>query len=106
MFARNHNTLSEVSVAVAVASSTEIPFQSYSGGIVYVPVGSSLTTITWYVASKPGGTYTEANDEDGQPVVQTVAAGKAYAIPSALFAAAGLKAVGDAAETVAMSLKG
>lgn len=98
--------LPNVTVATAVASSEEILFKEFSGGCVYVPAGSSITTLTWYTASESGGTYLPASDEDGVAVTQTVAHTNAYAIPSALFGCACLKIKGNAAGTVDIVLKG
>ena len=106
MLDRLSNTLVSVSVDTTVAACEEILFGPYAGAIVFVPTGSSITTLTWYVAEKAGGTYLAAYDEDGVAVTQTVAAAKAYALPAALYAARALKAVGDAAGTIAISVKG
>lgn len=107
MLERLSNTIPSVAVDdSSIADSQEIPFGPYSSGIVYIPSGSSLTSLTWYVAEKAGGTYLAAHDEDGTPVTQTVAASEAHAIPSALFPARGLKALGDATGSFAISLKG
>lgn len=89
----------------ALASSTEIDITSYSSGSVFVPSGSSLTTLTWYAAEKCGGTYHAAYDSAGSAVTQTVAADRAYPIPAALFGASAIKAIGNAAGTVIVSLK-
>jgi len=95
-----------VTVATAAASSDEIKFGWAAFGQVYIPAGSSITSLTWYSAPTYGGTYTAAYDEDGVAVTQTVAAGKCYAVPSALAGCTGLKAVGDAAGEFDISLKG
>lgn len=97
----------DVAVTTSVATCTEIPFGSYGGGIVFIPTtaGASVTSLTWYVAEKMGGTYLAAYDEDGVAVTQTVAHTKAYAIPSALFGARALKAVANAAGTIIISVK-
>jgi hypothetical protein len=98
--------MDDVTVATAVANSGEILCSEFALGMVYVPAGSSLTTLTWYAAEKAGGTYTAAYDELGNAVVQTVAAAKCYQVPVALAGAAALKIVGNAAGTVDVVLKG
>jgi hypothetical protein len=102
---RNTAYLPSVVVNTAAATSGEILFTEFGGGFFYVPTGSSITSITWYTAPASGGTYLAANDEDGVAIVQTVAAAKAYAIPSGLFGACVLKAVGDAAGTIDVFMK-
>lgn len=106
MLDRLSNTFLSVTVDTTSGASEEILCGSYAGGIVFVPSGSSITTITWYVAEKPGGTYLVLLDDSGGSIVQTVAAGYAYALPAALFGARAAKAVGNAAGSVALTLKG
>lgn len=106
MLDRLSNTVISVTVDTTAAACEEIIFGSYAGAILFIPTGSSVTSLTWYVAEKPGGTYLAANDEDGVAVTQTVAAAKAYALPSALYGARALKAVSDAAGSFAISMKG
>ena len=107
MMDRLSNTIIEITAGVTAAASTEIMFASYAGGMVFLPAGVGVTTITWYVAEKPGGTMLVAYDEDGVAITQTVSHTKAYAIPSALFGARAVKAVASAgtASTIIVSLK-
>ena len=95
-----------VAVATSVDDSKEIIFEDWGGGRVYIPSGSSITSLTWYDAPEPGGTYHAANDEDSVALVQTVEAGKSYEIPVSLAGAGALKIVGDATGTVTVTLKG
>lgn len=106
MIDRLSTTLSEVTVETTLASCEEIGFGSFAGGMIFVPVGSSITSLTWYAAESPGGTYLAANDEDGNAITQTVAAEAAYQLPLALYGCRALKAFGDAAGTILISLKG
>jgi hypothetical protein len=94
-----------VAVATAVANSKEIIFTDQAGGFYTVPTGSSITSMTWHTAAKPGGTYVAAYDEAGIAVVQTVEGGRSYELPGALAGAGALKAVGDAAGTIDLNLK-
>jgi hypothetical protein len=107
MLERFSTTIVTVTSGVTAAASDEILFGSYAGGIVFLPAGVGVTTITWYVAEKPGGTYLLAYDEDGTAVTQTVSHTKAYAIPAALYGARAIKAVASAgtASTIIVSLK-
>lgn len=99
------NQSNTVAVATSVATSGNIVFGDFSGGMVFVPTGSSLTTLTWYAATDETGTYLPVNNADGA-VAQTVEGGKCYPIPEDLFGAVYLRIVGNAAGAVLVSLKG
>lgn len=96
-----------VTVDTTAAASEEILYSEYTSGTVHIPTvaGASITTLTWHVAPVAGGTYLPAQDYDGAAVTQTVAKTKAYPIPLALIGSVALKAVGNAAGTVDISLK-
>lgn len=107
MIERHSVTIPSVTVDTTAAASEEIRIGCYSGGYVIIPttLGASVTSLTWYVAEKAGGTYVAAYDEDGTAITQTVSHTKAYAIPSALFGAVAVKIVTNAAGTLAVTLK-
>lgn len=96
--------MSSVAVGTAVANSDEISYGEFSAGEVFVPTGSSITTLTWHVAQTAGGTYLAAYNASGA-IAQTVAAGRAYPIPSDLAGARFLKGTGNAAGSIGLSLK-
>jgi len=81
-------------------------YTDQAGGRYQVPAGSSIAALTWYDAPVPGGTYVAAYDEFVAAITQVVAAGNSYEIPTALAGAGAIKAVGDAAGTIIVSLKG
>ena len=103
--------------------STLVPCEGFVTGTVYVPAGSSLTSLTWYVSEgldstpyPPTGTaqstsplFYEAYDSNlTAPVaqVQTVAAGGAYAIPAAVLGGArALCPIGNTTGTIDIVLK-
>jgi len=93
-----------VAVGTAVANSGEIGYGEFSAGEVFIPDGSSITTLTWHVAQTAGGTYLAAYNASGA-IAQTVAANRAYPIPTDLAGARFLKATGNAAGTIGVSLK-
>lgn len=95
-----------VTVDTTAAASEEIVFSDQAGGRFQVPAGSSITSITWWDAPEPDGTFVAAYDEFGAAITQVVSAGKSYEIPSSLAGAGALKAVGDAAGTIVVNLKG
>ncbi len=94
-----------VSVETTVASCTEIPYEKASGGQLYIPAGSGLTSLTWHAAENDGATYLPAHNEAGSAVTQVVAAEKSYPIPVALFGCAALKVVGNTSGTIKVVTK-
>ena len=107
MLDRLSSTISAVTVdGSAVADSEEIGMASYAGGMVFVPSGSGLTTLTYYAAEKPGGTYLAAYDAEGTAITQTVQAERCYPIPTDLYGARAIKITGNTDGTVLVSLKG
>ena len=84
----------------------EVLVGSMSTGMVYVPSGSSITTLTFYAAEKSGGTFLPAYTYDGTAAaITSITAGRAYEFPPGLYAAEVLKIVGNAAGTIAITLK-
>lgn len=103
---RRYAVKRSLSLNTAVSTTPEIDYEHFSGGTIYIPDGSSITTLTWHVAPEKGGTYLAAQDSSGDAVTQTVAADEAHPIPEALFGARAIKAVVNAAGDVEVSLKG
>lgn len=96
-----------------IATASEVDFREAKCGMIHVPAGSSITTLTFYVSDKIGGTYLPAYTEQNAAVALTVAASRAYPIPlslnqvlSALEGAGAFKMIGNVAGTVNVSLKG
>jgi hypothetical protein len=90
----------------SAATSPKIPFSSAAGGVIIVDAVSSATTLTWHIAFGPELTPVPLN-ADGSGVTTTIAAGNAYTLPDALFAAPFIVAVTNAGTaTFRMSVKG
>jgi len=89
---------------LTTSSSPEIEISKYAWGVVAIPTGSTITTLTYFVAS-PAGTYYAAQDTAGAAVTQTVAADKRYPIPSVLFGASRIQIRANSAGTVHITLK-
>jgi hypothetical protein len=98
-------TIGTVTVATSAANSTEIEYSGFADGMVYIPTGSALTTLTWHTSATKGGTYLAAEDAASAAVTQTVAQTQAHPIPTALRGARFLKITGNDAGTVAITLK-
>lgn len=96
-----------LTVDTAVGNSGVINYGDFEKGMVLVPSGSSLTTLTWHTSETEGGTYVPAYSSAAVPaaVTQTVSAGKSYPIPSDLNGARFLKITGNAAGVVGVTLK-
>lgn len=95
----------DVAVNTAEGTTAAFDFQEWSGGTVHIPSGSSITSLTFY-SSNTDGTFLPLYDSTGTAVTLTVAATRAYEMPSAIFSCGRLKMVGDAADTVGVTVKG
>lgn len=94
-----------VAITAAVATTQEILYSEAVGGRFDVPAGSALTLLTWWHKAGEASDYEEAYDEDGVAVTQVVAADRSYPMKSALFDSYAVKAVGNAAGTIYLTLK-
>lgn len=92
-------------LTTSASTTPEISIEYYGSGQIYVPTGSSITTLTYHVAEKIGGTYLPAQDATGTAVTQTVGAAKAYPIPAILFGAVAMRIVANAAGNVIVNVK-
>ena len=97
-------TLSPLALNTATGTTAEIQYKKAAGGMIHIPTGSSITSLTWHT-SHDGTTYVAAQDSEGAAVTQTVAAAKSYPIPDALYGAPYLKAVSNASGNVHVTLK-
>lgn len=102
--------IATVGVDTNLADCEPVPFGSYAGGRVYIPSGSSITSLTFYDAPASDGTYLASYDDTATtPVAITLTglgASKSYPIPAKMFGANWIKMVGNADGTVHLSLKG
>lgn len=98
---------SDGTYSLTTASTTaEIVYGGVHYAVIFVPTGSSITSLTFHAAPKSGGTFLPLYDTFGDAVVLTVAAGKAYPVPSACQGVGAIKMVGDAAGDVKVSFQG
>ena len=90
-----------------------IELTNYASGEIAIPAGSTLTTLTFFV-NMPAvvapdlpstGTYYAAYDATPAAVVMTVAAGRAYPLPSAILGAAMIQIRGNTSQPVGITLK-
>lgn len=89
---------------LTTSSSPEISISEFGWGEIAIPNGSSITTLTYYIAS-PSGTLFAAYDSTGTAITQTVAADRAYPMPAALFGASRIQIRANAAGSVRVNLK-
>ena len=108
----------DTAVALTTDSATTptISFQKAVAGTVHIPVGSTITLLTWYsgytapatsAAAEAATVFTAAFDSAATPlaVTQVVAAGQSYPIPVALAGSRFLRIKGNAAGTVYITWK-
>lgn len=91
--------------ASAASSSTAVPYGLSAGGTIFVPTGSSITTLTFHVADSASGTMVALYDTDNAAVTLTVAADRAYPVPDQCFGAPYWTVTGNAAGTVTVVTK-
>jgi hypothetical protein len=99
-------TSSGVAVTASIATCQEVVYADMSGGVIYVPAGTSLTSLVPYAAYERGGTYYPLYDEAGVAISIAVAASRAYPIPASAFGAVCLKFLGSGTGTIYLSVKG
>jgi hypothetical protein len=101
-----------LSLTTAQGTTGRLNYEDASGARIYIPAGSSITTLTYYDAPVDEADDTtvwyEAMDDADTPaaIVRTVEAGKSYPIPEALFGARFIAIKADAAGDVYVTKKG
>jgi len=104
-----NNVLSSIKISDDIADSSDstksspIVFSGFRKAIINVPAGSSITSISYYVADSEDGTYQQLYS-GGSAVTTTVAHSKCYALDSAIEGAAFLKLIANAAGTAALHI--
>ena len=97
---RSAQTLT-AAVAASGTTSGAFPVDGYSFGGVQCPASLTSTAMTFTVCDTLAGTYVALVDSSGNAISQTVAASKAFALPSALFSFKYAKLVCGSAEGAA-----
>ena len=93
-----------VVLTTLLASTPEIVLPSGKwDGIIHVPSGSSITSLTFYVASSEAGTYVPLYTTAGAAVSQTVAAARAYPVKDEVKKSRFVKIVADAAGSIVLA---
>jgi hypothetical protein len=100
---RNTHAILKYTPTALVATTPDIDFSLYAGGLVILPAGSPVTQLTFFASVTQPTTnnlYGDPNDTTKSSGYQqvndannplTVAAGQAYAIPANCFGAKGLR---------------
>jgi len=96
-------TKQTVTLTTSASTTPAIPLGPKYRGVVYVPTGSSITTLTFHVAPTISDTFIPLYTTGGSAVTQTVAAARAYPLPSSLVGAGAMKVVGDAAGAITIT---
>jgi hypothetical protein len=94
-----------------IANSTPVDFSKMAGGEIHVPAGSAgLTMLTWYTShdGRPENYVPAKKEADGTGVTVAVDGtnGGGYPVPADLFGCHFLKAVGNVAADLRITLKG
>jgi hypothetical protein len=93
---RASSVTSTVVATASAATSPKIPFGAAAGGMLIVDsVSGGASSLSWHASFGPELTAVPVNDGTAD-VTTSIVAGKAYAIPDALFAAPFVVAVANA----------
>lgn len=93
-------------VTATAANNAKIPYGAAGGGLFVVDALDSAASLSWLVATGPEHAPVPVV-VDGADLVTAVAAGKAYALPEALFGAPFIVAASDAGTaTIRVCVKG
>jgi len=99
-------------VTATAATTGRCAFEGVAAASVYVPVGSSITTLTFFPEHKlTAGSATltrstvAAADDTNATISLTVAAGRDTIMPTSLFACGNFAIKGDAAGTIYVTAK-
>lgn len=98
-----NDVITNVDVHTSVSDADAVVMAGFVGGVIAVPADSSLTSIKYHVAATEDGTYVPMYS-GGSQISTTVAAGRAYALDSAIKGAAYLKLEGNAVGKVDLHL--
>ena len=93
-----------VAITTSAATTGTVAFKNHRAGTVYIPAGSDITSLTFHVAPKPGGTFVPLYAAT-VAVALTVVHTRAYALPAALAGCKAFRMVGSHAGTVHISFQ-
>ena len=102
---RTWNEGQVVHITTSLSTTARIEFGSFSTGLILVPAGSGIGTLTFYACATVDGTYLPVYTYDGTAAVITVTAGRAYEFPPGVYATRYMKILADAADTVTITVK-
>lgn len=95
-----------LSLTTSLGTTEACPMTSLASGMVFIPTGSSITSLTFHAAHTAGGTYHAVYDSAGTAVTKTVAATRCYPLPVSIYGCHSFKIVSDAAGDVTVMLIG
>ena len=99
-----YSDVGQYELNTTVGTTPEIDFRGFSKAVVYIPSGSSITSLAYHAAPVLGGDYEPLYDGDNAVAANTVAADRAVVLPAAIAPVAFLKIVVDNKETLSISL--
>lgn len=100
-----HKLVHVADVLANIATIDAIEVRSASLGSFAVPTGATYVTLTFYV-SYDGVTYVQLHDAAGVAISRTVAAARAYPLPTEVFGFTWLKIVSNVIGNIGVGLKG
>lgn len=103
---RYHRAWEQLPLTDAPSTAIVVDVREAAGGAVAVPVGSSITRLTFHAAVQPELAVAPLCDALGNAVALDVEAGRIYALPEACYGVGTLALTADASGHVGLSLKG
>lgn len=94
-----------IAVGATEGAAQLIDVRGFGTGIIHIPSGSSLTTITVYECGERDGTYQPLRGGTNSAVTLTVTAGTARCFPDELYACDFIKLVGNVAASCPVHFK-
>lgn len=97
----------DLAITDTLATTGRFNFSRYAGGVIQVPNGETVVTLTFYASASEGGDL-DAAHTDAQPpvaIVRTVAADDVIPIPAPLFGAHDIAITGDVAGNLKIKVK-
>ena len=98
-----NDVIKSLTVGTSLTASRSVSLRGYSGGLVALPAGSSITSIKYYISPTETGTYLPLYS-GGSQISTTVAAERVFALDGAVKGAAFIKLIGDQAGSVDLHL--
>lgn len=94
----------EVALTDTLGTTQVIDKRTFVGGTIFLPTGSSSTSLAFYGAATEDGEFVALYDNTPSAATLTVSDGNGYEMPDCIATVPFIKIVSDASETLPISL--